>query len=265
MPLLQWAKDGHILLQKDGIQIISRGHCRELSWVEPFQVPDLNGFKWLGVAGLGPCLHKALAYTSQESQRYVMHAILLEPGGEVIGTDGKRLAIYQSPVRFKGKAIMIPGNSFFTLTEIQSLSSLAVTDSRVILQGQDWLLDQPKSEGHFPQWRDVLPKKSYMEIRPDQHLLDVLRSEVAIRNRLKSVLLDFTGEELKFHSDEMSDMTIPWPTQLPIRVEFNPRYLTCVLNEDVQSIRITGENEVVEFRAPGSQVLVMPITQTHNP
>jgi DNA polymerase-3 subunit beta len=132
----------------------------------------------LPAQALKDALSIALVAAATETSRYAIQGVRLESdknGTRFVATDGRRLVMTElDPARrqFRGKVI-VPSRVAWLAGKL--IDAKATGDVRVFVKedpgtdrakqpadvylvGPDWILSSPELEGHFPVYRDVVPK-----------------------------------------------------------------------------------------------------------
>jgi DNA polymerase-3 subunit beta len=195
--ILRESSDEKLYLESDGRSTLVRGQRSEfrLPSENPDEFPDVKGFEEekyheLPARFFREIVRRTAFATDNESSRYALGGVLLELGEDCItavGTDGRRLARQEGPVRAVGgqqgpAEQRAPTNqppagaqgSGETMTIVptraMNLLDKALADNEEDIQlatrSNDILVKSGKTtiysrlvEGRFPRWRDVFPHR----------------------------------------------------------------------------------------------------------
>jgi DNA polymerase III sliding clamp (beta) subunit (PCNA family) len=208
----------------------------------------------LSAQALKDALSIALVAAATETSRYAIQGVLLESdkaGTRFVATDGRRLVMTEldpSERQFHGKVI-IPSRVAWLVGKL--IDSKATGDVHVFVKedpgtdrakqpaevyvvGPDWILASPELEGHFPLYRDVVPKSHSQFIVDRVQFMETL-AEVAVSTdeNDKAVRLDLGRDSVRLsaHSSQVGESSATIPASFAgggdahIITGFNPQFL----------------------------------------
>jgi DNA polymerase-3 subunit beta len=177
--ILRESTDDTLELTTDGEKTIVEGkHSRfELQGQNPDEFPDVSDFdekNYYEIIGsvFHELIKRTLFATDAESSRYALGGILLEFSESkviAVGTDGRRLAKMEGPIKTVGK----PGGSGTTIVPSKSMQlmdrilphnseasvKIATRQNDLLVQHDTSVFSTRLVEGRFPKWRDVIPTR----------------------------------------------------------------------------------------------------------
>ncbi len=185
--ILRESSDETLLIETgDGKAVLKGSRSRfELQTLSPDEFPDVAGFEeksWYEIksGGLRELIRRTLFATDTESSRYALGGVLLEIDGQVliaVGTDGRRLAKMEGPVRLSGEPETPGGTTIVPSRSMQLMERMLPdddTDVQIAIRPNDLLMRVPAGvfstrlvEGRYPKWRDAIPS------RRDSHKIDL--------------------------------------------------------------------------------------------
>ncbi len=239
---------------------------------------------------------------AREVTRYAINAILLESndkGSRLVATDGRRLVMVElrhadqlddqalMPQRFCRliEKLTDRDTDCLALAVHREKSDNGDTlPGRIFAAGPDWVFSTFECEGHFPIYRDVVPR-SHSKFAIDRKLLLQAASEVALTTTLERqmVRLDLNPDELVLSAAAPgvgnSEASLPAEFlgggDAVIRTAFNPAFLldaiktldgnTIVIDVDQNGYGSTGSvfskpALFYDHRDPAVRWLLMPVT-----
>jgi len=175
--------DATLRIETDGRGTVVRGERSE------FRLPAENPDEYPAVADfaetaywelpsrlLREVIRRTVFATDNESSRYALGGVLLEYQADKltgVGTDGRRLAVMEGPVKSVGGYAGPDGMTIVPTRAMQLIErSLhdGDTEVQVVARGNDLLVRTPRVviftrlvEGRFPKWRDVFPKRDNVQ------------------------------------------------------------------------------------------------------
>lgn len=178
--ILRESNDDQLTIESQDNHLTIKGKSSKFQLLgqNPEEFPDValieeqDGYE-INAGVLRELIKRTLFATETESSRYALGGVLLEIGDDhvtAVGTDGRRLAKMEGPLKRIGK----PGPN--TGTTIVPARSMQLID-RIISDGESPVKLFPRSndlyvkdqqgwfftrlvEGRFPKWRDVIPKRT---------------------------------------------------------------------------------------------------------
>ncbi len=188
---------------------------------------------------LATALEKVSIAISREESRYTLNAALITEG-EVVATDGHRLALVKAPWA-NLKRLLMPGRAIHLLGKFLADESVAFRqdDSHMSFRGENWELTCRKISGEFPNYKAVLPKaeecKIYTSFLAKDMIPAVERSLIVSDSRSRAIKLSLKpkGLTVSAHSPEYGEAEeeLPFECQGEIEVGFNGDYLLAFLGK----------------------------------
>jgi DNA polymerase-3 subunit beta len=222
-------------------------------------------------------LKKTVFAASRDSKRYVLNGVCFVLRGgklEIIATDGRRLAYIKTDitqVEIKGKAI-VPTKAVNNILRLLSLDvksediKISIADNRISAEIDDVTMLSTLVEGVFPNYEQVIPKKSGLKIK-----LNVKNALTAIKqmalltdNRLSSdrssaVKFCFSQDLLKISASSTgigsgeTELEIEYKNSSE-EINFNPDFIREVLQS------IDEDSVIFEFTNSLNPALISPET-----
>ena len=210
---------------------------------------------------------------AREPSRYAIDGVLLESddkGTRLAATDGRRLVVVGLQAvesEFSGRAIL-PGRLVRLVEKLtdkhtdylvlsvarQKTDKGEEVPGHLFAAGPDWLLSAYEPEGHFPLYRDVMPRSHSKFVVPRAPLVEVL-AEVALATSEDSrmVRLDLSPRQARLSaaSAGIGESSATLPAQFlgggdaDIRSAFNPAYLLDALKS------LAGDQIVIDIDQNG--------------
>ncbi len=170
----------------EGKAIVKGTHSRfELQTQNADEFPDVTGFEekssyQIKAGAMRELIRRTLFATDTESSRYALGGILLEIDGDTlvgVGTDGRRMAKMEIPVKTTGKPEIAGGTTIVPSRSMQLMErilpdseveiSLAIRSNDLVMGVPTGVFNTRLVEGRFPKWRDAIPN------RRDSHKIDL--------------------------------------------------------------------------------------------
>ena len=168
----------HIAADANKILITGKQSRFELQGQNPDEFPDVVDFNESSYYEVAPgvlreLIKRTLFATDAESSRYALSGVLLEMDENsivAVGTDGRRLAKMEGPLKVEGKpenmaSTIVPSRAMQLIERMLS-SANDDTGIRLAARENDLLVSHPNGvfytrlvEGRFPKWRDILPQR----------------------------------------------------------------------------------------------------------
>lgn len=295
-PILRESSDQRLQIESDGRSTTIRGQRAEfrLPSENPDEFPTVQSFEEekyheLPARFFREIIRRTAFATDAENSRYALGGVLLELAEEkitAVGTDGRRLARQEGPVRSVGGGGESSGATIVPTRAMQLLDR-ALADNEEDIQlaprGNDVLVKSGRTiiyarlvEGRFPRWRDVFPRRENavrVEMVAGPFLATVRQAAIVTSEERRGV--DFTFGEGKValtgHGAELGESHV----ELPIgydgpatTVTLDPRYMAEFLK-----VLALDQNFVLEFQDADSAVVcstedgyayvVMPLSRDH--
>jgi len=232
--------------------------------VEEFPKVDIPKFKErIDLLGFIRRLKKVFFCTARKDySREVLMSILV--GKYIVATDGSRLACIPDK-EWKEKDIIIPQNFVSILEKIgeNQEGMYTVDDNRFIVKFGDTICMTQLTDGKFPDWKDIMPKKEDMD---KVYILDKNAFERAVRRvslmsekETRIVRLSFRDNRLflsSFSAEGMGEEEVEVEGDKELEIGFNAVYLLEGLK------RVDGEKVVMTCEGPTHPVLFEPQDNT---
>ena len=218
--------------------------------------------------------------SASESTRYALNGVCFVFGTnhiEMVATDGRRLA----HVKRKAKGvtsdmgnIIVPSKALQhvrrILAEDDKKVGMTVDDNRVVFQTSRALLSSVLVEGHFPPYKEVIPKDSDKKVtlKREAFLNAIRRAALLTTEEARSVRMDFKKGALVLTSEapEAGKAEVKLGVEYggdDLSIAFNPTFLIDVLrviaSEDVVMEMKDGTRPAVIHDGSDYIYVVMPI------
>ena len=177
--ILRESADEELEITADTAKILVTGKQSrfELQAQNPDEFPDVvdftdTDFYEVPAAALRQLIKRTLFATDAESSRYALSGVLLEVEEQVmtaVGTDGRRLAKMEAPVKLHGspavsQTTIVPSRAMQLIERTIPAGDESVQfvprENELLLRHDNGVFYTRLVEGRFPKWRDVLPKRS---------------------------------------------------------------------------------------------------------
>ena len=264
----------------------------KLQTQNPDEFPEVGSFqddRYYEVPArlLRELVRRTLFATDMESSRYALGGVLLEFEGDkvtAVGTDGRRLAKMEGPVRSVGECehhestTIVPSRSMQLIerafTDMEANIHVAVHANDVLLKGARATIYSRLVEGRFPKWRDVFPKRrgaTQIEIAVGP-LYSALR-QASIVTSEESRGIDFAFGEgnlvLSGSTAEVGQTRVEFPILYegpPITLSLDHRFVADFLkvldSETLVKLEVEGpESAAVLTTEDGYGYVVMPLSR----
>jgi DNA polymerase-3 subunit beta len=223
-------------------------------------------------------LKKTVFAASRDSQRYVLNGVYFMLGDgklEMVATDGRRLAYAKTNIitqaEIKGKAI-IPTKAVNDILKLLSSDinsediKIGITNNRISAEIDDITLISTLVEGTFPNYEQVIPKKSDLKVK-----LNVKNALVAVKqmalltdNRISTdksaaVKFYFSLNLLKISASSAgigsgeTELEIEYKNN-PAEINFNPDFIKEILQS------IDEDSAIFEFNNSLNPAVIFPET-----
>ncbi|MEQ1905589.1 MAG: DNA polymerase III subunit beta [Pirellulaceae bacterium] len=178
--ILRESNDETLSLTTDDNQITIKGKNSKFQLLgqNPDEFPDVAEFEekdYFEVAAnvMRELIRRTLFATDTESSRYQLGGVLLEMSDDsitAVGTDGRRLAKMEGPIKRVGKPANNQGTTIVPARSMQLIERMLPEGEqviRIIPRANDLLIGEEHGifytrlvEGRFPKWREVIPKRT---------------------------------------------------------------------------------------------------------
>ncbi len=189
---------------------------------------------------------KTLFAAARESTRYALNGIRMEVADsqiEMVATDGRRMALVKEKVAKQAKMpeAIVPQKA---LAQVEKLKAAEGENVRVVTKERQIFFGTAQGtvvsrlvEGHFPPYRDVVPKDCTRKAKASRlTLLSALRQAAIMTSEdSKSVLMAFAGNELTVTGRSPDEGRGEARIQVeyeggPLEIRFNPHFLIDALS-----------------------------------
>jgi len=192
---------------------------------------------------------------AKENTRYAINGVLCEKQGKrvsLVATDGRRLAWASRSLEKEGKGDVdriVPAKTLIVLQRILASTegpvAVQLGENQVIVRAGMYVVSSALVEGHFPQYRDVIPKDSdkKVELATQEFLSGIRRAALLTNEQSKGVRLRFAEGKLVLSSraPEQGEATISLSIDYDgplMEIGFNPVFLQ-------EALRVVGTPTVV--------------------
>ena len=248
---------GEILLEKpskkEALRIKTASSLFDMVGVNPADFPvfpnlEKPSFFSLKSENLASLIYQTSYCISTDETRYHLNGILCEKKSNAlsfVATDGHRLSYAKQKLETPfsiPKGTIIPRKG---LIEIQRLLStglcedveMAIEPPRVLVRYGSFLLSIRLIEGKYPNYSQLIPKQSKIEVRMQKELLTQGLKRASVLSSLQSKNVHFQWEKKKLilkashHSSGSAKEEIPViKSDGEINIRFNARYVLEALN-----------------------------------
>ncbi|MDR0820211.1 MAG: DNA polymerase III subunit beta [Endomicrobium sp.] len=222
-------------------------------------------------------LKKTVFAASRDSQRYVLNGVYFVLGDgklEIVATDGRRLAYIKANItqaEIKEKAI-VPTKAVNDVLRLLSLDinyediKIGISDNRISAEINDVTLLSTLIEGAFPNYEQVIPKKSDLKVKLNvkNALTAVKQMSLLTDNRLSSdrssaVKFCFSQDLLKISASSAgigsgeTELEIEYKND-PVEINFNPDFIKEIFQN------IDKDSAIFEFTNSLNPAVIYPET-----
>lgn len=205
---------------------------------------------------------KTIFASARESTRYALNGIHMEITDglmEMVATDGRRMALMREKVDKKAKmpAAIVPQKA---LAQVEKLKTEEDEKIRILIRERQAFFSTAKGtvvsrlvEGHFPPYRDVVPKETDKKAKISRGaLLSALRqAQIMTSEDSRSVLLAFGASELTVTGRAPDEgrgevkVDIEYEGE-PLEIRFNPQFMIDALSAS------DADDITLEMKEPSS-------------
>ena len=177
--ILRESSDESFQIESDGQTTSVRGQRSQfkLSAEDPHEFPNIAGFEEESFYEVPARLFRELIRrtsfaTDNESSRYALGGVKFELEKDTltaIGTDGRRLARMDGPIREVGQPNPLGDMTIVPTSALQVIERVVADDDsevEIAVRQNEFLVRTPRTtvfarllEGRFPRWRDVFPDR----------------------------------------------------------------------------------------------------------
>lgn len=237
--------------------------------VEDFpRAPELPGEKALEIewAKFTEMVKKTTFAAARESTRYALNGVHMaaEEGRlEMVATDGRRMALMTE--KLGGKIDMpeaiVPQKAFAHIERLEGKPDekvgIYIGERQIFFASENGILVSRLVEGHFPPYRDVIPKETNKKMTASRtELLSAMRqAAIMTSEESRSVVLSFDDGRLtvtgRAPDEGRGEVTLDIEYEgEPLEIRFNPQFV-------IDALTATGSAEVtMEMKEPASPAAV---------
>jgi DNA polymerase-3 subunit beta len=189
---------------------------------------------------------KTVFAAASESTRYALNGVCFVFSAnhvEMVATDGRRLALIKRKAKGVSAdmgSIIVPPKALHhvrrILTEEDEVVGMKVDDNKVVFQTSRALVSSVLVEGHFPPYKEVVPKDSDKKVvlKREAFLNAIRRAALLTTEEARSVRLDFRKDMLVLTSEapEAGKAEVKLGIEYKdadMAIAFNPNFLTDAL------------------------------------
>lgn len=253
--------DETLTIEADGDKCHIRGTDShfEIYTQDPMEfppVPDLEDEADLEIEGeaLHVLIERTVFSVAKENTRYAINGVLWEKEAKklsLVATDGRRLAWSSGSatktVGDEGRAI-VPVKTVSVLQRILGNSegpvAVRLTENQFVARAGEYVVGSALVEGHFPQYREVVPKDcdKKIEVNTEEFLSAVRRAALLTNEHSKGVRVRVAEGQLVLSSraPEQGEATISMPIEYDgpaLEIGFSPVFLS-------EALRVAGSPTV---------------------
>ncbi len=191
---------------------------------------------------------KTVFAAATESTRYALNGVCFVFGAshiELVATDGRRLALIKRKAKGVSAdmgSIIVPPKALNhvrrALTEADETVGLKVDDNKVIFQTSRALVSSVLVEGHFPPYKEVIPKDSDKKVvlKREAFLNAIRRAALLTTEEARTVRLDFKKDLMVLTSEapEAGRAEVKLGIEYAgadLSIAFNPQFLIDALKQ----------------------------------
>ncbi|MBM4085640.1 MAG: DNA polymerase III subunit beta, partial [Planctomycetes bacterium] len=222
-------------------------------------IPEFPAGDSLEIPGslLREMIKKTFFATAMESGRYALNGVLFaveKTNVEMVSTDGRRLALIKRKAKNAAsyvKSVILPKKGVGELLRIIQDDDenvlLRIEETQLIAKTKRATLCAQLVEGHFPDYREVIPGDSDKKIdfKRDQLLSAVRRAAILADEESKAVAMTFENDKLTLSSrspeagEDSVQMEVKYAGPKFV-IGFNPDFLQDVLKaaDDAETVKI---------------------------
>jgi DNA polymerase-3 subunit beta len=246
-------------------------------------VPDMEGETEIevGASVLQTMLERTVFAVAKENTRYAINGVLWEKRGQklsMVATDGRRLAWATGSMEKAGggdEEHIVPVKTVSVLQRVLAHTNEAVAiqlrENQIVARSDTYVVSSALVEGHFPQYREVVPKDNdrKVEINTQELLSGIRRAALLTSEQSKGVRLCFTDGRLVLSSraPEQGEATVSMTVDYSgpaLEIGFNPLFLQealRIIDTPTVTIELKDTNRPGIIRAGDSFLyVVMPVS-----
>jgi len=220
-------------------------------------VPDIEGEIDIEIeaSALQAMLERTVFAVAKENTRYAINGVLWERRGQklsLVATDGRRLAWVTGSVEKAGSGDeerIVPVKTVSVLQKVlahaHEMVAIQLRENQIVARSGAYVVSSAMVEGHFPQYRDVVPKDNdqKVEINTQELLSGIRRAALLTSEQSRGVRLRFADGRLVLSSraPEQGEATVSMAVGYngpALEIGFNPLFLQ-------EALRVVGAPTVV--------------------
>jgi DNA polymerase-3 subunit beta len=292
LSILRESRDPRLQLEATATSCLIQGDALEfeLPGEDPAlfpELPTLEGDNCHEVKSevIRDMIRRTIFAVSEEGSRYSMTGVLWELEEDqvrLVATDGRRLAVAEGAATLhgdhntRGQTCVVPTKAMAllerTLATGEDAVKVAFRQNDVFFRTARALIYSRLVEGRFPDYRQVIPKKSTIQVELPIELFHSAVRQAAIMtdDESRRVAFQFAKDKLTLQAQGpmsgRSKVEVPLVYKdKPLDINFNPAYLTDMLktlSTDAElHLEMTSSTSPALFRSgPNYTYLVMPLT-----
>lgn len=260
--------------------------------VEEFPpIPKIKGEPIAFPDALRQSIGEALGCASEDETRLILNGAFVDVSDAkchaIVGTDGRHLYSANSFTLPLQSSVIIPAHRFLEWREFGRdgewqlrLGEKSQKDDTPLVQlsSRRWRFIARQHEGHYPNWRQVIPRKDQFATTVE-FLAGDANALVQLINRLPdhdainhTIGVEVTGRTVKLLVKTQSDQPVtkvPAPTGRvngkEVTVFLNRHYLTKALNFGLCRLEIIDSLSPLKLSNDGRTMIVMPVRADSGP
>lgn len=292
--ILREARDTELSIEANPAECIVRGSSLEFEMPseDPAQFPDFPTFTddryhEISAGSLREMIRRTVFAVAEETARYSMTGVMWELEGDqarLVATDGRRLALATGLATAvgghttKGQTPVVPEKAMQLLErnlqdDPEEAVKVSIRPNEVLFRTGRAVIYSRLVEGRFPDYRQVMPKKSTstVTLQSAQFQTAVRQANIMTDLESKRVVFRFDKNKLTLQSQGGTAggrSKIELPVEFSgkaVEINFNPEYLIDMLKTlplDVElSLELTDGGSPALFKYGDNYAyLVMPLT-----
>lgn len=217
---------------------------------------------------------KRVSYaTSTDESRYVLNGVLLqscETGWNLIGTDGRRLAIATIDGPCEPIEAILPNKAVSMLKSLDEaeIVSVSIGSSWAEFSTPSLTIRTKLIEGNFPNWRQVMPSQKTFAAQVEREVLlgSIRRVGMMANEKTNAIVLDFSeGQvDLSAITPDVGEAreTIGAENAGALKIAVNPLFAQqclAALSADKVTLDLIDESSPIVVRDTNFQYILMPM------
>lgn len=275
--ILRESSDDSLTITTDDSKTTIKGSSSRfvLESLNPDEFPEVAGFDAsdyfeIDSEVLVNTIKRAIFAADSESSRYALGGLMFDVGGKsmnVVGTDGRRIAVSETPVSSFGKppksTPIVPARACSLIQRVFGNEDARVqfvpSSKDLILRTSSVVFFARLLEGRFPKWRDVMPS------RTDSSLVVMTTGifNAAIRQAAIVASDESRGIDFKFKTGSLvmeSSTAEIGTSHIEVPVDYDGPEMTVTLDhrfvEDFLKVLSSDSSFTFDFLDAESQVLL---------